>query len=87
MDDVCAGLGLTAPTKIAPKRVALAAATILESIFRGLRLKNAPPLTRKKVTFMARSRSVNASKAYALMGREPYSYQEGMRRTLASLKS
>jgi nucleoside-diphosphate-sugar epimerase len=85
--DVARGLDLEVPTKVAPKGVALTSAAIMERVFRLLRAKKPPPLTRKKVTFAARSRSINASKAYALLGRKPYSYEEGMKRTLASLRS
>lgn len=84
---VCDELGLEAPTKVVPKPVALVLAAVLEEIFRKLHLKSPPPLTRKKVTFVARSRAINASKAYDLMGREPYSAEEGLSRTLESLGS
>ncbi len=40
-----------------------------------------------KVTFVARSRSVNAAKAYALIGREPFSFQDGIRRTLEHIRN
>ena len=84
--DIASGLGLDPPTKLVPKALAFTAATVFERVFRILRMKTPPPLTRKKVTFVGRSRSVNASKAYAFIGREPYSYTEGMTRTLAGLK-
>ena len=87
IEDIANGLGLEVPTKLVPKSVAFAAATVLEKIYRFLRMKKPPPLTRKKATFVGRSRSVNATKAYEFLGREPYSYEEGMKRTLASLKN
>ncbi len=86
-ESVCAALGIEPPTKTVPKALALAPAALLEGVFRTLRMKSPPPLTRKKVTFVARSRSVNASKAWALIGRQPYSAKEGLERTLADLKS
>jgi nucleoside-diphosphate-sugar epimerase len=82
---VCARLGISPPQKVVPKRVALTAAAVFETIFRALRVPNAPPLTRKKVTFVARSRSVDAGKAWALIGRQPFSAEEGLRRTLEAM--
>lgn len=82
---VCASLGIDAPQKVVPKRFALTAAGVLETVYRGLRIPVAPPLTRKKVTFVARSRSVDARRAWSLIGREPFSAEEGLRRTLESM--
>ncbi len=86
-ESVCGALGIDPPTKVVPKAVALIPATILEWIYRTLRMKSPPLLTRKKVTFVARSRSVDAGKAWALIGRQPYSAKEGLERTLAGLES
>ncbi len=86
-DTVCEGLDLPKPTAVIPKPVSLGAATVIETLAKKLGLQDAPPLTRKKVTFVARSRSVNARKAYALIGREPFSFQEGIRRTLEHIRN
>jgi len=84
-DCICEVLNLDKPTRVLKKQVALGVATVLESLFRTLRLKSPPPVTRKQVTFVARSRSVDSSKAYALIGREPYSFADGMKRTLEAM--
>ena len=86
MDRVCDGLNLPQPSKVLSKPFVLGLATMLETVFRGLRIKKAPPVTRKQVTFVARSRSVNATKAYQLIGRQPYSFDEGIERTIASFR-
>ena len=86
MTDVANGLGLPVPVKTLPKGIALGIATIVERIYSTLRIKKAPPLTRKRVTFLARSRRIDSSKAYAYLESVPFSYEEGMRRTLAALK-
>ncbi len=86
-DTVCEGLDLPKPTAVIPKPVSLAAAAVMETLAKNLGLKDPPPLTRKKVTFVARSRSVNATKAYALIGSEPYSFKEGISRTLEHIRN
>jgi nucleoside-diphosphate-sugar epimerase/pimeloyl-ACP methyl ester carboxylesterase len=86
-DTVCEGLDLPKPTAVIPKPVSLGAATVIETLAKALGVQDAPPLTRKKVTFVARSRSVNAKKAYSLIGREPFSFQQGIRRTLEHIRN
>ena len=82
VERICDELKLPKPAKVVNKSLTLGLVGMFESVFRTLRLKSPPPLTRKQVTFVGRSRSVNSSKAYALLGREPYSFDEGMTRTL-----
>ncbi len=86
-DTVCEGLDLPMPTKVAPKKVALSAAAAIETVAKMLRLRKPPPLTRKKVTFVARSRSVNTTKTYDLIGRKPFSFKEGISRTLEHIRN
>lgn len=81
-----AELGLPEPEKVIPKKIAFAAATVIETLYRTLGLNQTPPVTRKKVTFAGRSRSVNAEKAYHLLGGLPFPYEEGIKRTLESFK-
>ena len=83
---IVAELHLPEPEKVVPKNVAFAAAALVESIYRALNLNQPPPITGKKVTFSGRSRSVNCEKAYQLMGRTPFSFDEGIKRTLEYLK-
>lgn len=85
-DTVCEALDLPKPTAVIPKPISLGAAAVIETLAKTLGLHDAPPLTRKKVTFVARSRSVNAKKAYSLIGREPFGFQEGIRRTLEHIR-
>jgi nucleoside-diphosphate-sugar epimerase len=86
-DTVCEALDLPKPTAVIPKPISLGAAAVIETLAKTLGLHDAPPLTRKKVTFVARSRSVNAKKAYSLIGREPFGFQEGIRRTLEHIRN
>ncbi|MBI4397704.1 MAG: NAD-dependent epimerase/dehydratase family protein [Candidatus Omnitrophica bacterium] len=80
-------LGLSAPEKVIPKHIAFGAAALVESLYKILRLKQAPSVTRKKMTFVGRSRSVNSQKACRLLGgRMPFSFEEGMQRTLEAFK-
>jgi nucleoside-diphosphate-sugar epimerase/pimeloyl-ACP methyl ester carboxylesterase len=86
VERVADSIGVPRPAKVIPKPIAAAAATVFEKTYRLLNIKKAPPISRKKLTFVGRSRSVDASKAYQLMGGEAVSYAEGIMRTLASLK-
>jgi len=79
-------IGAPRPTKVVPKPVATALANIFELAYRSFGIKTAPPISRKKLTFAGRSRSVNAERAYELIGRKPFSFDEGISRTLESLK-
>ena len=79
-------IGVPRPTKVIPKPVALGLATIFELAYRFFKIKSAPPISRKKLTFVGRSRSVNAEKAFELIGRKPYSFEDGITRTLDSLE-
>jgi len=87
MEKVCKELNLQPPAKVMPKVVALNVAAILETIYRLVKAKSAPAITRKKVTFVARSRSINSTKAYALLGDDQFSFEQGMKITLDHLKS
>ena len=79
-------IGVPQPTKVIPKPVALGLATVFELAYRLFKVKTAPPISRKKLTFVGRSRSVDAKRAFALIGRKPFSFEEGITRTLESLK-
>ena len=82
VERICDEINVPKPTKVANKPLVLGLVSLFELVYRTLGMKFPPPLTRKQVTFVARSRSVDPSKAYALLGREPYSFDEGMSRTL-----
>jgi nucleoside-diphosphate-sugar epimerase len=84
--DLANALGLPVPLKTVRKGLALGVATVMEKVYAALRIESPPPLTRKQVTFLARSRRIDSSKAYDLLGGVPFSYEEGMRRTLDALK-
>lgn len=79
-------IGVPRPTKVVPKPIATALANVFEFAYRFFRIKTAPPISRKKLTFAGRSRSVNAERAYKLIGRRPFSFEEGITRTLDSLE-
>ena len=79
-------IGVPKPTKVIPKPVASVLATAFEKVYRFLKIRSAPPISRKKLTFVGRSRSVDASKAYQLLNGNAVSYAEGITRTLASLE-
>lgn len=78
-------IGVNRPTKVIPKPIAIGLATIFEHAYRLFGIKTAPPISRKKLTFVGRSRSVNADKAFELIGREPFSFEDGIKRTLESM--
>jgi len=84
--DVARGLGLKIPEKKAPKNIALGLGSVMENTYKLLKLAKAPPLTRKKITFLARHRSINSKKAYDLIGRIPFDYHRGMKLNLDWLK-
>jgi len=79
-------IGVPAPTKVIPKPAAVGLATGFEFAYRLFRIKKAPPISRKKLTFVGRSRSVNAGRAFKLIGRTPFTFEEGMEKTLESLE-
>lgn len=86
-DTICDELNIARPVAVAPKQPTLWTVALIEILAKAVKLKNPPPLTRKKITFLARSRSVNAHKAYQLIGYEPFSFQEGIRRTLNHIRN
>ena len=86
IERVADAIDVARPVKVVPKPVAATVATVFEKVYRMLKIKSAPPISRKKLTFVGRSRSVDASKAYRLMGDEAVSFQEGIRRTLEALE-
>ena len=79
-------LGLAVPTKHAPVIMKNIAALITEKIYRVFRIKKPPFLTRKKICFLSAHRTANIEKAETLLGTIPYSYDEGLSRTLCWFK-
>jgi len=62
-------------------------ATVFEQAYRLFGMKAAPPISRKKLTFAGRSRSVNAGRAFELIGRKPFTFEDGITRTLDNLEA
>ena len=82
VNDITGKLNLTPVHKTVSLRTALAITYVFEHLFRLLRIRKAPPFTRKKITFMARDRKINSEKAYRIIGNDKISYQEGIGLTL-----
>ncbi len=86
INDITLQLNLPRVEKSVSLKTALAITAIFETLYTTLKIKKAPPFTRKKITFMARDRRINSEKAYCLIGGGYISYQEGIERTLNDLK-
>ncbi len=82
VEDVAKGMGYNIPTKHVPAKVALRLASILEKSYRLVGAKKAPFLTRKKITFMLRDRLIDSGKAYGILGEVPFTYEQGIKRTM-----
>jgi nucleoside-diphosphate-sugar epimerase len=77
--------GVEAPTRTLPLPVARAAATGLEGLWRALRLKGAPPLTRTVIWLSAVEITIRTDKARQELGyNPPVSINEGLERLRAA---
>ncbi len=76
--------GVTLPDRSVPSWIAVPAAIALESVWRGLRIRTAPPLTRHAVSLMACDCTLKDDKARAALGYAPViSVAEGLARLAA----
>lgn len=82
VNDITGKLELPSVHKMVSLRNALTITYVFEHLFRFLKIRKAPPFTRKKITFMARNRKINSEKAYSIIGEDHISYQEGINKTL-----
>lgn len=73
-------------TKRVPKPVASCLATVLEGIYRLLRIKTPPVVTHKMIAFATSHRDVSVEKAKEQLGYEPVSWKEALPETLRQLK-
>ena len=83
--DITEGLNLPIINKQVSLKTALAITYVFENLFRLLKIRKAPPFTRKKITFMARDRKINSEKAYKIIGEDYIPYPEGISLTLNHL--
>ncbi len=80
---VLAELGLPLPTRRVSVATALRAATVLEWVWRSLRLKGEPPATRFGVGVFAYAKTFDASRTLSDLGPPSVSLEEGIRRFIA----
>lgn len=72
--------GIEPPDRVMPAAAARAAAAVLETLWRGLRLRGAPPLNRTAVWLCSLESTLDISKAEAELGYRPIvSVEDGMR--------
>lgn len=83
---IASSVGYKVPSRHAPKFIALAASHLLEKTYRFFNIKNPPFLTIKKIRFLTCSRTVDVSKAEKLLGKIPYSYMQGLDKTVKWIK-
>ncbi|QJU53890.1 NAD-dependent epimerase/dehydratase family protein [Herbiconiux sp. KACC 21604] len=83
---ILTGAGLPAPTRIVSRRVALAAATAVETAWRVLRRRGEPPITRYSIIVSAFSKTFDVSPCLALLGPPAVTLDEGIERFVASLR-
>ena len=76
ISDLLSTAGVEPPDRNMPAPVASVAATASESIWRGLRLKGAPPLTRLTYWLSAQECTIDISRARAELGYEPVRTRE-----------
>jgi nucleoside-diphosphate-sugar epimerase len=76
--DIFARLGLPAPRRRVPVRVALALASIVEAGYRLLGLSGEPPITRYGVGVFAWSKTFNVARALRYLGQPSTTLQDGV---------
>ena len=73
-------LGIPPPRRVLNVRTAMRAASLAEFVYRGLRLRGEPPITRFGVSVLAYSKTFNVAKALRELGEPSVSLDEGIDR-------
>lgn len=75
---------ISIPKKSMPKSIAQPLASLVETVWKFLRIKKAPPLTRFDLSFIALSRKYNIQSIKTKLGYEPViTYEEGLKQIVS----